>query len=63
MKKTFMIWNKDSVDDRKILKDLCELSDGAIVLKEDSYKLMEKKDIQSHNSNNSKKQLSRKGNR
>jgi hypothetical protein len=68
MKKSFMAWNKDSVDDRKILKDLYELSDGKIILHEDSYKLMEKRDVQSHsnsnnNTSNSKKQFARKGNR
>jgi hypothetical protein len=64
MKKSFMMWNKDTVDDRKILKDLYELSDGKIVLNEDSCKLVEKKDIQSHNSsNNFKKQFVRKSSR
>jgi hypothetical protein len=63
MKKSFMIWNKDTVDDRKILKDLNELSSGRIVLNEDSCKLVEKKDIQAHNTNSFKKQFVRKGNR
>ncbi|MDR1601688.1 MAG: DUF4290 domain-containing protein [Tannerella sp.] len=63
MKKSFMIWNKDTVDDRKILKDLYELSDGKIVLHESSCKLVEKKDLQSHNTNNFKKQFVRKSNR
>jgi hypothetical protein len=52
MKKQFMIWNKDSVDDRKILKDLDELSRGQIVLNENSYKLVENKDVQTARSNN-----------
>jgi len=47
MKRLYMTWNKDSVDDRKILKDLDELSGGKIVLDENSYKLIENKDIQS----------------
>jgi hypothetical protein len=51
MKKSFMAWNKDSVDDRKILKDLIELSEGRIVLNENSYKLVENKDIQTRNNN------------
>ena len=32
MKKSFLTWNKESVDDRKIFKDLDELSEGRIVL-------------------------------
>jgi hypothetical protein len=70
MKKSFMIWNKDTVDDRKILKDLYELSDGKIVLYEDTFKLVDKKEIMAlNNSNinnnpgNPKKQFVRKGNR
>ena len=39
MKKSFVIWNKDSVDDRKILKDLAELSGGKIIRNEESFKL------------------------
>ena len=31
MKKSFLTWNKESVDDRKIFKDLDELSSGKIV--------------------------------
>jgi len=68
MKKSFMTWNKDTVDDRKILKDLYELSDGEIVLSEDNCKLVDKKDIQlpqqsrnTTNKSNSKKQFARKG--
>ncbi|MDR3268133.1 MAG: DUF4290 domain-containing protein [Tannerella sp.] len=62
MKKSFITWNKDSVDDRKILKDLNELSDGQIVLNEESYKLIENKDIQArNNTGNYKKPFVRKG--
>ena len=45
MKKSFLTWNKEVVDDRKIFKDLEELSDGKIVLTEESHKLTESKDI------------------
>lgn len=45
MKKSFLTWNKEVVDDRKIFKDLEELSRGAIRLDENSYKLTESKDI------------------
>ncbi|MDR3261030.1 MAG: DUF4290 domain-containing protein [Tannerella sp.] len=63
MKKLFMIWNKDSVDDRKILKDLDVLSGGQIVLNEESYKLVENKDIQIRSASNYKKPFVRKGSR
>jgi len=45
MKKSFLTWNKEVVDDRKIFKDLEELSKGKIVMNEDSHKLAESKDI------------------
>jgi hypothetical protein len=45
MKKSFLTWNKEVVDDRKIFKDLELLSKGSIVLDEDSHKLTESKDI------------------
>jgi len=62
MKRLYMTWNKDSVDDRKIFKDLEELSGGKIVLDENSYKLIEIKDIQhSRNNVSHKKQFVRKG--
>lgn len=52
MKKSFLTWNKESVDDRKIFKDLEELSRGEIVLKEDEYKLAESRDILARANNN-----------
>lgn len=67
MKRSFINWNKDSVDDRKIFKDLEELSNGKIVLSEESYKLVENKDVQvrpqtnNNNNNNHRKSFSRKG--
>jgi len=45
MKKSFLTWNKESVDDRKIFKDLKELSNGNIVMNEEYHKLTESKDI------------------
>lgn len=45
MKKSFLTWNKEVVDDRKIFKDLHDLSGGKILLTEDSHKLTESKDI------------------
>lgn len=64
MKKSFLTWNKETVDDSKIFKDLQELSEGKIVLKEEEYKLTESRDIlarNNNNNNNSKKNYSRKG--
>ena len=65
MKKLYVTWNKDNVDDRKILDDLAELSNGAIVLTEEDVKLKDTKDLigtvqqnvkkrQGHNNNNRK---------
>jgi hypothetical protein len=45
MKKSFLTWNKEVVDDAKIFKDLEHLSSGNIVLDEGSTKLTESKDI------------------
>ena len=53
MKKSFLTWNKESVDDRKIFKDLYELSDGVILLKEEEHKLAESREILGRNSGNS----------
>ncbi len=59
MKKSFLTWNKEVVDDRKIFKDLDELSHGSILLDENSHKLTESKDILM----NKNKNLSRKMNK
>ncbi len=45
MKKSFLTWNKEVVDDRKIFADLDQLSKGNIVLDEESHKLTESKEI------------------
>jgi hypothetical protein len=61
MKRLYITWNKDSVDDRKICKDLEELSDGKILLDAETYKLLEVKEIQHPRSQtNPKKQNGRK---
>ena len=52
MKKSFLTWNKETVDDRKIFKDLDELSGGKIVLNEEEHKLAESRDILARNNNN-----------
>ena len=38
MKKSYLMWNKDSVDNRKILKDLADLSEGRIIRNEHMVK-------------------------
>lgn len=43
MKKDYMTWNRDTVDDRKIAEDLYELSDGKLQLTDDLLKLMAKR--------------------
>ena len=53
--------NKESVDDRKIFKDLDELSEGQIILDEEVHKLAESRDILARNNTNNKKNYSRKG--
>ncbi|MDR0874555.1 MAG: DUF4290 domain-containing protein [Prevotellaceae bacterium] len=45
MKKSYLTWNKEVVDDRKIIDDLRFLSDSKIDLNPDTLKLMESKDI------------------
>jgi hypothetical protein len=52
MKKSFLTWNKEVVDDRKIFKDLEQLSGGKIVLDEEQHKLTESKDILSKKNKN-----------
>jgi hypothetical protein len=58
MKKSFLTWNKDSVDDEKILIDLAELSGGRIVRLESAFKLADSNiliDSSSSKNNNNKK--------
>jgi hypothetical protein len=52
MKKSFLTWNKEVVDDQKIFKDLELLSKGHFVLDEDSHKLTESRDILSKKNKN-----------
>ncbi len=40
MKKNYITWNKDTVDDRKVAEDLYELSDGRLTLTDDLIRLM-----------------------
>ncbi len=61
MKKSFLAWNKESVDDAKIFKDLGELSEGTIVLDEEVHKLAESRDILARATPAPKKNFTRKG--
>ncbi len=45
MKKCFLTWNKEVVDDRKIFDDLRELSRGKIDVSSDFLKLIESRDV------------------
>lgn len=45
MKKSFMTWNKDQVDDQKIFEDLKDYSKGTIELKEEDMKLTEQRNF------------------
>ncbi|MDR1563168.1 MAG: DUF4290 domain-containing protein [Dysgonamonadaceae bacterium] len=57
MKKLFLTWNKEVVDDKKIYEDLAELSGGRIIADEESHKLVESKEIfQKKNKKPTKKQ-------
>lgn len=55
MKKCFLTWNKEVVDNRKIFNDLRELSNGKIDLSEDSFKLVETKEVFYHKKNKGRK--------
>lgn len=52
MKKSFLTWNKEVVDDRKIFDDLNLLTQGKIILNEEEHKLTESKDILSKKNKN-----------
>lgn len=57
MKKDYLNWNKDGVEDQKILDDLCELSGGKIRLSADELRLTEQRTFiprrrQMNNNNN-----------
>lgn len=52
MKRGFITWNKDSVEDKKIFDDLKEYSKGAICLDESFVKLSEPKEYFYHRKKN-----------
>lgn len=45
MKKCFLTWNKELVDDRKIFDDLRELSNGKVDITPEFFKLVESRDV------------------
>ena len=55
MKKCFLTWNKEVVDDKKIYDDLRELSKGKLNISEDSFKLVETKNVLHNKKNKVKK--------
>ncbi|MFV0470702.1 MAG: DUF4290 domain-containing protein [Paludibacteraceae bacterium] len=54
MKKCFLTWNKEIVEDKKIFDDLRELSKGKLDISEDFLKLMESKNILQSGKSNKK---------
>ena len=59
MKKSYLTWNREAVDDQQIFSDLKELSGGKIENKDDVIKLSETRDILNKNR---KKRQQRKSN-
>lgn len=49
MKKSYLTWNKEAVDDKQIFRDLKIISDGKIDLQVEENKLTETKDILAKN--------------
>jgi hypothetical protein len=61
MKKSFLLWNKDSVDNRKILKDMAELSEMRIIREAETFKIADISELidmpQRNNKKNKKNHL------
>lgn len=55
MKKCFLTWNKELVDNRKIFEDLRELSNGKLDFTDDSFRLVETKDVLHNKKNKGRK--------
>ena len=58
LKLDYLLWNKDSVDDEKIFKDLAEMSGWKISLNPDQVKLMEGRELMRICNGNAAKNLS-----
>ncbi|MBP5709800.1 MAG: DUF4290 domain-containing protein [Bacteroidales bacterium] len=69
LKKLYLIWNRDSVDDQLIFQQLSEMSDGKLVIDDEEFKLTTTRDILIQNQTkkqtgkNSSKRKKRKKNR
>ncbi len=55
MKKCFLTWNKEVVDNKKIFEDLRELSNGKLDYTEDTFKLIESRDVLYNKKSNRRK--------
>lgn len=62
MKKDYLNWNKDGVDNQKILDDLCELSDGKIRLTEQDIQISEQRTLMPRRRQNNNQPQRRKQN-
>ncbi len=62
MKKQYLTWNREAVNDINILKDLSELSRGAINIEVSDLRLSETRDILSKNKKNKKIIVNKKNN-
>lgn len=64
MKKEYVLWNKDDVEDRKIVEDIYEYSEGKISLDEHQLKLgVYRAPSPQHNSNKNQKGKSKNKNK
>lgn len=54
MKKCFLTWNKEIVENRKILDDLRDLSKGKLDISDDYLKLVESRDVLNNNNKKNK---------
>ncbi len=64
MKKDYQNWNKDGVDNQRIIDDLCELSDGKIKITVDDVKMVDHRVFtqRRRQTNNNNQQQKRKNN-
>ena len=62
MKKDYINWNKEGVDNQKILDDLCELSDGKIKLTVDDIQISEQRSLMPRRRQNNNQQQRKKQN-
>lgn len=64
MKKEYVLWNKEGVEDSKIIEDICEYSDGMIRLNESELNLgIYRAPAQQHNNNKNKGKNQRRKNK